>query len=104
MFENTDNFDVGYNYYEDPLDKIFEAFDTDPDLMALDEISYLERANKAILRLEVLDVDKYIKVLMKRDKMTEEQAWEHFDYNVLGSINEKDNKYPILSRSFKNKN
>ena len=62
MFENTDNFDVGYNYYEDPLDKIFEAFDTDPDLMALDEISYLERANKAILRLEVLDVDKYIKV------------------------------------------
>ena len=28
MFENTDNFDVGYNYYEDPLDKIFEAFDT----------------------------------------------------------------------------
>ena len=50
MFENTDNFDVGYNYYEDPLDKIFEAFDTDPDLIALDEISYLERANKAILR------------------------------------------------------
>lgn len=62
MFENTDNFDVGYNYYEDPLDKIFEAFDTDPNLIALDEISYLERANKAILRLEVLDVDKYIKV------------------------------------------
>ena len=51
----------------------------------------------------IYDVDKYIKVLMKRDKMTEEQAWEHFDYNVLGSINEKDNKYPILSRSFKNK-
>ena len=39
MFENNDNFDVGYNYYEDPLDTIFDAFDKDPNLLALDEIS-----------------------------------------------------------------
>ena len=48
--------------YADPIDKIFESFDINPELVALDEVSYNERAKKAILSLEVLDVEKYIKV------------------------------------------
>jgi hypothetical protein len=31
-----------------------------------------------------LDEEKVIKLLMKRDKMTEEEAWEFYDYNILG--------------------
>ena len=54
--------DIGFRYFEDPLDEIFEAYDTDPDLISLSETSYEERGKKEILSLEVLDVDKYIKV------------------------------------------
>jgi hypothetical protein len=31
------------------------------------------------------DVDKIIKILMKEDKMTEEEAREFFDFNILGA-------------------
>jgi hypothetical protein len=31
-----------------------------------------------------LDEWKVIKLLMKRDKMTEEEAWEFYEYNILG--------------------
>lgn len=58
--ENANLFE--YSYYSDPLDTFFESFDNDLKLRELDEVSYQERAKKAILELEVLDVDRYIKV------------------------------------------
>lgn len=45
----------------DPINDFFESFDTDPRLVALDEISYQERADNAIMSIEVLDVERYVK-------------------------------------------
>jgi len=58
--ENANVFE--YNFFEDPLDKFFESFDTDPELVSMDEATYEERAKKEILSIEILDVEKYIKV------------------------------------------
>lgn len=33
----------------------------------------------------IYDYSKCVEVLMERDKMTEEEAVEHMDYNVVGS-------------------
>lgn len=33
----------------------------------------------------VYDIDAIISILMERDEMTEEDALEHFSYNILGS-------------------
>lgn len=60
MTENANLFD--YGYFMDPLDERFDSYDKDPELMALDEVTYAERAKKEILSLEVLDVERYIKV------------------------------------------
>lgn len=51
-----------YDDYVDPLDRIFKSFDKDPRLVALDEVSYKQRAERTIFSIEVLDVDRYIKV------------------------------------------
>ena len=65
MVENN-NFiyeeDIGISYFEDPLDELFDSYDINPNLISLTETSYEERGNKEILSLEVLDVEKYIKV------------------------------------------
>ena len=55
---------IGYHYINDtdPLQEAFDDYDVDPSLKILDEVSYQERAKKEILSLEVLDVEKYIKV------------------------------------------
>ena len=31
------------------------------------------------------DAERCVRILMKRDKMTEEEAWEYFSYNVSGA-------------------
>ncbi len=46
-------------------------------------IGYVERCSQPTLVL--LDSLKCIKILMERDNMTEEDAWEFFNFNVLGS-------------------
>lgn len=51
-----------YGYFSDPLQEMFDSYDKDPALVNLSEVSYNERAKKAILSIEVLDVDKYVKV------------------------------------------
>lgn len=50
------------SYFTDPLDEAFSRYDTDDLLINLNEISYEERSKKEILSLELLDIDKYIKV------------------------------------------
>ena len=62
MITNQENANVEFQYswYEDPLDRFFESFDTDPNLTSLDEATYQERAKNAILSIEVLDPQKYI--------------------------------------------
>lgn len=57
--ENANLFE--YGYFGDPLQEMFDTFDTDPSLVSLDEVSYEERAKKEILSIEVLDVERYIK-------------------------------------------
>lgn len=58
--ENANLFE--YGYFGDPLQELFDNFDKDPEILALDEASYKERAEKEIVQLEVLDVERYIKV------------------------------------------
>lgn len=53
--------EYGYLQDSDPLDKFFESIDQDPDWTRLDEATYQDRANNAVLQLEVLDVPLYIK-------------------------------------------
>lgn len=48
----------------------------------------------------IYDVDKCIKILISRDKMSSEQAWEYFDYNTLGSMAADDPRFPILIQKF----
>lgn len=62
MIDNC-NIIVEYGYLQDsdPLDRFFESIDQDPDWTRLDEATYQDRANNAVLQLEVLDVPLYIK-------------------------------------------
>ena len=53
--------EYGYLQDSDPIDKFFESIDQDPDWNRLDEATYQDRANNAVLQLEVLDVPLYIK-------------------------------------------
>ena len=53
--------EYGYLQDSDPLDRFFESIDQDPDWTRLDEATYQDRANNAVLQLEVLDVPLYIK-------------------------------------------
>lgn len=46
-------------------------------------IGYCERCGTQ--PLAVYDVDKCIKILVERDGMTDEEAWDYFSYNVLGA-------------------
>lgn len=62
MIDNC-NVLIEYRYLQDsdPLDRFFESIDQDPDWTRLDEATYQDRANNAVLQLEVLDVPLYIK-------------------------------------------
>ena len=53
--------EYGYLQDSDPIDRFFESIDKDPDWTRLDEATYQDRANNAVLQLEVLDVPLYIK-------------------------------------------
>ena len=53
--------EYGYLQDSDPIDRFFESIDQDPDWTRLDEATYQDRANNAVLQLEVLDVPLYIK-------------------------------------------
>lgn len=53
--------EYGYLQDSDPIDRFFESIDQDPDWTKLDEATYQDRANNAVLQLEVLDVPLYIK-------------------------------------------
>ena len=44
----------------------------------------LDTTSAEIFRV-VYDIDKIIEILMERDEMTEEDALEHFSYNIQGS-------------------
>lgn len=53
-----------YGYIDtsyDPLDRFFESIDNDPEWLSLDEATYQQRAENAVLQLEVLDIPLYIK-------------------------------------------
>lgn len=48
----------------------------------------------------VYDVDECINILMKRDNMSNREAWEYLEFNTLNAINTSDNRYPILIQKF----
>ena len=56
--ENANLFE--YGYFGDPLQEMFDSYDTNPELIALDEVSYKERAENTVFEIEVLDVDNYV--------------------------------------------
>ena len=51
---------------------------------ALIGVSY-NNCNCRICKVAVYDTDKVIDILMKRDKMSYEEAIEFFDFNIVGS-------------------
>jgi len=45
----------------------------------------------------VYDLDKCVKILVDRDGMTEEDAIEYIDYNVIGSLSDEvDDAMPVF--------
>jgi hypothetical protein len=58
-----------------------------------DQTMFANEFDEAIIGLDtsaeifrvVYDIDKIIEILMERDEMTEEDAQEHFSYNIQGS-------------------
>ena len=44
--------EYGYLQDSDPIDRFFESIDQDPDWTRLDEATYQDRANNAVLQLE----------------------------------------------------
>jgi hypothetical protein len=66
-----------------------EVAEFNEELMMLDP-AYFDKAIIGVvsnLGCEAVcyDVSKIIKILMKEDKMTEEEAREYFDFNILGA-------------------
>ena len=46
-------------------------------------IGYVERCGSPVLAC--YDTEKCIEILVKRDGMTHEEAWDYFSYNTLGA-------------------
>lgn len=66
-----------------------EIAEFNEELLMLDP-SYFDKAIVGVVtniktQAVCYDVSKIIKILMKEDKMTEEEAREFFDFNILGS-------------------
>jgi hypothetical protein len=60
-----EEYEIDYSYidgYHDQLTEFFDQYDENPFLLALSEASYEERAKKETLKMEILDIDKFIKV------------------------------------------
>ncbi len=45
----------------------------------------------------IYSLDKIGQMLMSVDGMTQEDAWDYISYNIVGSINPNDDRYPILA-------
>lgn len=66
-----------------------EVAEFNEELMMLDP-SYFDKAIVGVVsniknQAVCYDVSKIIKILMKQDKMTEEDAREYFEFNIMGS-------------------
>ena len=79
---------------ENKLEQILEMF---PDV----EFLKADGLDKAVIGVDVqnyrliYDYDLTIKTLVEDDEMTEEDAIEHFNFNILGSLRD-DSEYPIF--------
>lgn len=77
--------------------KLQQILDTHPDV----EFLKADGFDNAVIGVDlkfyrlIYDYDLAIKTLVEDDGMTVEDAIEHFDYNVLGSLRE-DIDYPIF--------
>jgi hypothetical protein len=66
-----------------------EIAEFNEELLMLDP-SYFDKAIVGVVtnvknQAVCYDVNKIIKMLMKEDKMTEEEAREYFEFNILGA-------------------
>ena len=66
-----------------------EIAEFNEELLMLDP-SYFDKAIVGVVtnvktQAVCYDVNKIIKILMKEDKMTEEEAREYFEFNILGA-------------------
>jgi len=79
---------------DNKLQQILEMF---PDIQFIKA----DGLDKAVIGLDlqnyrlIYDYDLTIKTLVEDDEMTEEDAIEHFNYNVLGSLQDTE-EYPIF--------
>ena len=96
MIEENTNV-VEYEYYSDPLDTFFDSFETNPELAKLDEVTYQERAEKAVLQIEVLDVDRYIKVNELEDEL---RRFSKLSFNPLGTANMLKENYNLNNEQY----
>lgn len=61
-------------------------------------MGYAERCGLTVV---LYDSRKCIEILVERDGMTEEEAWEWFSYNVLGAyVGEKTPMFAFLKEEF----
>ncbi len=58
-----------------PEEELLKADGFDDAIIGIDEVS---------MRL-IYSCTKCVEILMKRDKMSDEDAWEHFQFNVKGA-------------------
>ena len=77
--------------------KLQKILETHPDM----EFLKADGFDKAVIGVDlqhyrlIYDYDLAIKILVEDDGMTLEDAIEHFDFNVLGSLR-NDDEYPIF--------
>jgi len=89
LLENTEKLpkETKYNCYATLGLNIDDIAEMEPETISYDGIEdaiigLIELSDGEIVIL--YDVDKCIKVLTEKDEMTEEDAWDHYYYNIVG--------------------
>lgn len=75
---------------------IIEGMDLDATVMVMDDYDEAVIGMTLDNRL-IYSLDKIRQILMDVDGMTQEDAEDYISYNIVGSINPNDDRYPILA-------
>lgn len=75
---------------------IIEGMGLDTPVMVMDDYDEAVIGMTLDNRL-IYSLDKIRQILMDVDGMTQEDAEDYISYNIVGSINPNDDRYPILA-------
>ena len=75
---------------------IIEGMGLDAPVMVMDDYDEAVIGMTLDNRL-IYSLDKIRQILMDVDGMTQEDAEDYISYNIVGSINPNDDRYPILA-------